>query len=142
LQVGQNDNELTEPAIFHIMKRLKILLAEDDEMIEKITSYYLHRSGHDVDVAHNGSEALQKFNNKQYDLILMDVQMPEMDGLQAVKEIRRLEKEKDIIGHTTIIAITTNANKAECIEAGVDGYARKPFSLEEFNTLFYQHNLV
>ena len=134
--------KLTEPAILEIMKRLKILLAEDDEMIEKITSYYLQRNGHEVDIARNGNEALQKFNNKQYDLILMDVQMPEMDGLQAVKEIRRLEKETDYQEHTTIIAITTNANKAECIEAGVDGYARKPFSLEEFNTLFYQHNLV
>jgi len=132
----------SEQAIFQIMKRLRILLAEDDEMIEKITSYYLQRSGHEVDVARNGSEALSKFNNERYDLILMDVQMPEMDGLQAVKEIRRIEKEQDQQGHTTIIAITTNANKAECIEAGVDGYARKPFSLEEFNTLFYQHNLV
>lgn len=132
----------TEPAIIDNMKRLKILLAEDDEMIEKITSYYLQRSGHNVDVARNGSEALQKFSSDHYDLILMDVQMPEMDGLQAVKEIRRLEKEMEPNEHTTIIAITTNANKAECIEAGVDGYARKPFSLEEFNTLFYQHNLV
>ncbi|HNX43038.1 MAG TPA: response regulator [Bacteroidales bacterium] len=124
------------------MKRLRILLAEDDEMIEKITSYYLKKCGHDVDVARNGSEALRKFSNEHYDLILMDIQMPEMDGLQAVKEIRRMEQDNQQKEHTTIIAITTNANKAECIEAGVDGYARKPFSLEEFNTLFYQHNLV
>ncbi len=134
--------ENKEQVRIQIMKKLRILLAEDDEMIEKITSYYLQRSGHEVDVARNGSEALSKFNRQHYDLILMDVQMPEMDGLQAVKEIRRIEQEKQQNDHTTIIAITTNANKAECIEAGVDGYARKPFSLEEFNALFYQHNLV
>lgn len=124
------------------MKKLNILLAEDDEMIEKITSFYLRRIGHEVEVAKNGHEAIQMFQNKQYDLILMDIQMPEMDGLQAVKEIRKIEEDYRKAGHTTIIAITTNLNKEECIEAGVDGYAQKPFSFEEFNALFYQFNLV
>lgn len=124
------------------MKKLNILLAEDDEMIEKITSFYLRRIGHEVDVAKNGHEAIDMFQNKKYDLILMDIQMPEMDGLQAVKEIRKIEELYRKAGHTTIIAITTNPNKEECIEAGVDGYAQKPFSFEEFNSLFYQFNLV
>ncbi len=124
------------------MKKLNILLAEDDEMIEKITSFYLRRIGHQVDVARNGNEAINMFKEKQYDLILMDIQMPEMDGLQAVKEIRIIEEQYRKIGHTTIIAITTNPNKEECLEAGVDGYAQKPFSFEEFNSLFYQFNLV
>ena len=124
------------------MKSLKILLAEDDEIIEKITSFYLRRSGHVVDVAINGFEAVKKFAETQYDLVLMDIQMPEMDGLQAVKEIRRIESENRKHGHTTIIAITTNPDKSECIEAGVDGYAQKPFSFEEFDTLFAQYKLV
>jgi CheY-like chemotaxis protein len=124
------------------MKKLNILLAEDDEMIEKITSFYLRRIGHEVDVAKNGNEAVNMFKNRLYDLILMDIQMPELDGLQAVKEIRKIEEEYRKAGHTTIIAITTNPNKEECIEAGVDGYAQKPFSFEEFNALFYQFNLV
>ena len=124
------------------MKKLNILLAEDDEMIEKITSFYLRRIGHEVDVARNGNEAIDMFKNRQYDLILMDIQMPELDGLQAVKEIRKIEEDYRKSGHTTIIAITTNPNKEECIEAGVDGYAQKPFSFEEFNSLFYQFNLV
>jgi CheY-like chemotaxis protein len=124
------------------MKKLNILLAEDDEMIEKITSFYLRRIGHEVDVARNGNEAIEMFKIKQYDLILMDIQMPELDGLQAVKEIRKIEDSYRKAGHTTIIAITTNPNKEECIEAGVDGYAQKPFSFEEFNALFYQFNLV
>ncbi len=125
-----------------MMRKLNILLAEDDEMIEKITTFYLRRSGHEVDVAKNGNEAVDRFKNKEYDLILMDIQMPEMDGLQAVKEIRKMELEYLKKGHTTIIAITTNPDKAECLKAGVDGYAQKPFSFEELSTLFRDYNLV
>jgi len=124
------------------MKKLNILLAEDDEMIEKITSFYLKRNGHEVDFAKNGHEAVARFKSKEYDLILMDIQMPEMDGLEAVKEIRKLEQEYLRKGHTTIIAITTNPDKAECIKAGVDGYAQKPFSFDELGNLFYEFNLV
>lgn len=79
------------------------------------------------------TEAVSRFKGKEYDLILMDIQMPEMDGLQAVKEIRKLELEYLKKGHTTIIAITTNPDKAECMKAGVDGYAQKPFSFEELS---------
>jgi len=66
----------------------------------------------------------------------MDIQMPEMDGLQAVKEIRRIEMDYHTKGHTTIIAITTETDKAECLKAGADGYAQKPFSFDELSTLF------
>jgi CheY-like chemotaxis protein len=82
------------------------------------------------------------YSQRTYDLILMDIQMPEMDGLQAIKEIRQLEREYAKQGHTTIIAITTNSDRNECLEAGVDGYAQKPFSFNDFNTLFAQYNLV
>jgi len=124
------------------MKKLSILLAEDDEMIEKITSFYLKRNGHEVDFAKNGHEAIARFMSKEYDLILMDIQMPEMDGLEAVKEIRKIEQEYMHKGHTTIIAITTNPDKTECLKAGVDGYAQKPFSFDELGNLFYEFNLV
>lgn len=124
------------------MRKLNILLAEDDELIERITSFYLRRNGHEVDIAKNGNEALSRFREKEYDLILMDIQMPEMDGLQAVKEIRKIEQEYLKKGHTTIIAITTNPDKAECINAGVDGYAQKPFSFDDLGNLFREYNLV
>ncbi len=124
------------------MKKLNILLAEDDEMIEKITTFYLRRNGHEIDIAKNGYEAVAKFRSKTYDLVLMDIQMPEMDGLQAVKEIRKIEAEYLQNGHTTIIAITTNPDKAECLQAGVDGYAQKPFSFDELTTLFKEYDLV
>jgi two-component system, sensor histidine kinase len=125
------------------MKKLSILLAEDDEMIQQITSHYLRKIGHEVDIALNGVEAIQKFNQKQYDIILMDIQMPEMDGLEAVKEIRKIEHERSSqAGHIPIIAITTNPDEKECLSAGIDGYAQKPFNLEQFQALFYNHNLV
>jgi len=121
--------------------KLNILLAEDDEIIEKLTTYYLRKNGHEVDNAKNGNEAVRKFKDKKYDLILMDVQMPEMDGLSAVKEIRKIELDYLAKGHTTIIAITTNPDKNECLNAGADGYAQKPFSFDVLNSLFLNKRL-
>jgi CheY-like chemotaxis protein len=125
-----------------MMRKLSILLAEDDEMIEKMTTFYLKRTGHEVDIAKNGNEALSKFKVKKYDLILMDIQMPEMDGLQAVKEIRKLENDYIDKDHTPIIAITTYPYKEECYKAGVDGYAQKPFRFDELTKSFVEYNLV
>jgi CheY-like chemotaxis protein len=124
------------------MRKLNILLAEDDEIIERVTTFYLRRNGHEVDVAKNGYEAVSKFKVKEYDLVLMDIQMPGMDGLQAVKQIRGIEMNYHTNGHTTIIAITTNPDKAECFEAGVDGYAQKPIGLKELTESFGDYNLV
>jgi CheY-like chemotaxis protein len=124
------------------MRRLNILLAEDDEMIEMVTAFYLRRNGHEVDIAKDGNEAISQFKVKEYDLILMDIQMPEMDGLQAVKEIRKIEMDYHKNGHTTIIAITTYPDKDECFKAGVDGYAQKPIRLNELTASFSEYNLV
>ena len=124
------------------MRKLNILLAEDDELIQKITTFYLKRDGHIVDVAINGDEAVNKFKVKEYDVILMDIQMPVMDGLEAVREIRKIEMDYLKKGHTTIIATTTNSDKLECLNAGMDGYAQKPFSFDDLSTLFRTYNLV
>ncbi len=124
------------------MKTLKILLAEDDTMIQRLTSYYLRRIGHTVDIAGNGREALIKFRSQHYDVVLMDIQMPEMDGLEAVKEIRKFETGLRDVVRTIVIALTTTSNKQECIDAGMDGYAQKPFKLEDFNQLFGNFRLI
>lgn len=124
------------------MKTLKILLAEDDTMIQRLTSYYLRRIGHIVDVAGNGREALVKFRSQHYDVVLMDIQMPEMDGLEAVKEIRKFETGLRDAVRTIVIALTTTANRQECIDAGMDGYAQKPFKLDDFNKLFGNFQLI
>ena len=111
-----------------LMRKLNILLAEDDEMIEKITTFYLRRNGHEVDVAKNGNEAVSRFKVKEYDLILMDIQMPVMSGLVAAEKIRALESSTN--SHVPIIAITANAmigDKEKCLSAGIDDYISKPF---------------
>jgi CheY-like chemotaxis protein len=84
-----------------------------------------------IDIANNGKEALEKFDKNQYDLILMDIQMPIMDGMVATKKIREIE---NTIGtHTPIIAVTANAllgDREACIEAGMDDYISKPFKID------------
>jgi len=124
------------------MRKLNILLAEDDELSQKVTTFYLRRFDHEVEIAKNGHEAVNKFKEKKYDLILMDIQMPEMDGLQATKEIRRIEKDYPEKGHTTIIAITTNPDKVVIFKAGMDGYTQKPFNFNGLSTLLSDNNLL
>lgn len=124
------------------MRKLNILLVEDDELSQKVTTFYLKRFGHEVDIAKNGHEALSRFKAEKYDLILMDIQMPEMDGLQAANEIRRIEDVYPEKGHTTIIAITTNPDKISILKAGMDGYTQKPFSFNGLSTLLQDNNLM
>jgi PAS domain S-box-containing protein len=105
---------------------LMILLAEDNEINQKVASMLLTRSGHKVDLANNGIEALEAFKKNTYDLILMDVQMPDMDGLEASKQIRLLEGPNH---HVPIVAMTAHAmpgDRQRCLDAGMEDYITKP----------------
>lgn len=106
----------------------KILLVEDYEGNIVLLSYLLDGLECDYDVARTGLEALNMWNKTNYDLILMDVQMPEMDGFTATAQIRHMEKEKNL-PRTAIIGMTAHAlvgDKEKCIEAGMDSYLPKP----------------
>lgn len=106
----------------------KVLVVEDYEGNVVVVSYFLEDLGISYDVASNGVQALQKWESTHYDLILMDVQMPEMDGFAATREIRRLEKERQL-ARTPIIGMTAHAlvgDKDKCIEVGMDAYLPKP----------------
>jgi signal transduction histidine kinase/CheY-like chemotaxis protein len=106
---------------------LRILLAEDGLMNQKVAIRLLERRGHQVAVANNGRDAVAMAASQPYDLILMDVQMPEMDGLEATAEIRRHEQTTG--EHIPIIAMTAHAMKGDrerCIDAGMDDYIAKP----------------
>jgi CheY-like chemotaxis protein len=108
-------------------KRLRILLAEDNLISQKVGTRVLEKQGHVVHVACNGREALESLDNGDYDLVLMDVQMPEMDGFAATQEIRR--KEQGTGRHTPVVAMTAHAVKGDrerCLEAGMDDYISKP----------------
>lgn len=110
---------------------LSILLAEDNAVNQKVMLQMLDKLGYQADVAANGLEVLQALSHKYYDIVLMDVQMPEMDGLEAARAIRKGLSCSD---QPKIIAITAHAmqgDKKMCIDAGMDDYVSKPVTLEE-----------
>lgn len=116
------------PATTLALRPLKILLAEDGLANQKLAVGLLEKWGHQVVVANNGVEAVAAFEREPFDLILMDVQMPELDGLEATARIRQLEEFRS--GRVPIIAMTARAMKGDrerCLEAGMDGYVSKPF---------------
>jgi len=110
---------------------LNVLLAEDNPVNQKFATRVLQGAGHQVTVAHNGRQAVDLSGARSFDLVLMDVQMPEMDGLEATRAIRVREAQTG--RKTPIIAMTANAMSGDremCIEAGMDGYIAKPVKKE------------
>jgi signal transduction histidine kinase len=113
------------------IRNLAILLAEDNLVNQKVASIHLEKLGHKVDVAGNGLAAFDAFSKSDYDIIFMDIQMPEADGFEATAMIRNYEKKKEKTKPVPIIAMTANAmkgDKEKCIEAGMDEYISKPFT--------------
>jgi CheY-like chemotaxis protein len=111
---------------------LSVLLVEDDAVSQAFVSALLTQQGHSVLPAASGLEALELFERGSFDLALMDVQMPGMDGLQATAEIRKIESA--IGGHIPIVALTAYAMKGDrerCLEAGMDDYLSKPFQAND-----------
>jgi len=109
---------------------LRILVAEDNAINQKVALRVLERFGYRADVAGNGIETVEAVRRQEYDLIFMDVQMPEMDGLEATRVIRKEFPDRRV----RIIAMTANAaveDRATCLEAGMDGYVSKPVRLED-----------
>jgi CheY-like chemotaxis protein len=113
------------------LNEAKVLLVEDNEINQKIVLLSLSKRVSQIDVAANGKEALEMFGLKQYDMILMDIMMPVMDGLTATKKIREIES--TLNSHIPIITITANAlagDRDNCLAAGADDYIAKPFQAD------------
>jgi len=109
-----------------------ILLTEDEEINRKVGIYYLQKAGYQVIAASNGKEAIDLLKNNEIDLILMDVQMPEMDGLSAAKQIRLLEASKSrSVPIIAMTAYTSKSDQMKCIEAGMNDYLAKPINPDE-----------
>lgn len=111
------------------LKELKILVAEDNRINQRIAILTFKQLGVSIDIASNGLEALEKYRKKQYDLILMDMQMPEMDGLEATSEIRTFEQESKMSHRAVIVALTGSEpteKRDVCLEAGMNDYMEKP----------------
>jgi signal transduction histidine kinase/CheY-like chemotaxis protein len=113
------------------VKPLRILLAEDNEINQRVVVGLLRPRGHVIDVAPNGAEAVRAVQTSTYDIVLMDLQMPVMGGLEATRAIRTLEAEAG--RHTRIVAMTARAmrgDREQCLAAGMDGYLAKPVDRE------------
>ncbi|MCX6286211.1 MAG: ATP-binding protein [Bacteroidetes bacterium] len=123
-----------KPLPRHEARELSILLAEDNLISQKVAKVTLNKLGHHIDVAENGKIAVDLFKKNKYDLIVMDIFMPEQDGLEATREIRQIEQADLSRKAIHICAITANADKDDeekCYQAGVNSYITKPFKLEE-----------
>ena len=125
------------------LKGIRILLAEDNEFNQMIAeddlSFYIE--GVKIDTVENGALALEKFKTSEYDLILMDVQMPEMNGLEATKTIREIERAEGREKAIPIIAMTASLLKTEidnCYGSGMDNYIPKPYKPEELIGRIYE----
>jgi len=115
-------------------RHVRILLVEDNDISQKMELYLLDKLGYRADTANNGREAIRLLEKNHYDLVLMDIQMPEMDGMQATEIIR--QPDSGVLNHwVPIIAMTANSldeDREKCLEAGMDAYMAKPFSPRTF----------
>ena len=131
--VDLNENATVQPdAISSKPQKKNVLIVEDYEPNAIVLTAILEHLNYTYDVAVNGSEALRQFRQHSYDLILMDIQMEDMDGLESTKRIRQYEMENDL-KDTPIIAITAHVlekDKYKCLEAGMNDFIPKPFSHE------------
>jgi len=120
---------------------LRILLAEDNLINQRVAVSILEKAGHRVTVAINGRQALDRWSEQAFDLILMDVQMPEVDGLEATAMIR--SREQRTAGHIPIIALTAHAMKGDqerCLAAGMDAYLSKPINANQLIELISKYS--
>jgi PAS domain S-box-containing protein len=126
-------SEIAEPSSTSEFSRpLRILLAEDNRINQLVTVRLLERLGHLVDTVIDGKEAVERIASGTYDVVLMDLQMPEMDGIEATEAIRHLERLRGV-QRVPIVALTARAtrdDREECLRAGMDGYLQKPFVRE------------
>jgi CheY-like chemotaxis protein len=107
----------------------RILMAEDNQINQRVGKLILQRAGYIIDLVDDGSEALEAHRAHPYDLILMDCQMPKMDGFEASRRIRALEGRQPVI-----VAVTANAlvgERERCLDAGMNDYLSKPFQAEQ-----------
>ncbi len=122
---------LSRPSLQENKRKLHVLLAEDNSINQTLATRLLQKFGHTVDIAGNGIEAIDLWQSRHYDIVLMDVDMPELNGYDATKKIRDLERQRDT--RTSIIGLTAHVmpgSRESCLAAGMDGYLSKPIDTD------------
>ncbi|MCT8332699.1 PAS domain S-box protein [Leptospira sp. 85282-16] len=135
LEIGNPVLEINENIQFDLPK-LKVLIVDDVKQNVELIQLLMTTNGHEVEIANNGREALEVYKSKTFDLVLMDIQMPEMDGLEATRQIRILEKVNNL--RVPILALSASVFEEDRIsakEAGMDGFVSKPIDLQD---LFFE----
>jgi CheY-like chemotaxis protein len=120
---------------------LRVLVAEDNQVNQRLAVRLLEKRGHTVTLACNGKEAVAATEKHPYDLVLMDLQMPEMDGFEATALLRGREKKSG--AHLPVIALTAHAlqgDRERCLEAGMDGYLTKPIRAQELDSVLASYS--
>ncbi len=138
LKISQAELEKNNRSIDTLPKNIRILLAEDNVINQKVSSYALKQLGYDCDVVSNGLEAYSKFESNRYDLILMDMKMPDVDGVQATRMIREFEEKEQVGSSAYVVAVTANAlaeDKQLCLSVGMNNFLSKPFTEEELRNV-------
>jgi osomolarity two-component system sensor histidine kinase NIK1 len=121
---------------------LKILLVEDNLMNQKVVMFNLKKLNCEITPVANGREAFEIFRKGSYDLILMDIMLPEMNGYQVTAEIRKFEKLNNVEKPVTIIALTANTyenDKEKCLTVGMNEYMSKPFSAQQLISIIEKY---
>jgi len=145
LEGNQNVNNIIESNRFQSTRKqgISILLVEDNAVNQQVAAAILHKQGYKVDIASDGLQALSLYNVNKYDAILMDCQMPIMDGFEATRKIRIIESENKN-PHTPIIALTANAldeDRNACLSSGMDDFLVKPMRIQAIKDIFNQFSI-
>ncbi len=122
----------------NVNDKLSILLVEDNDLNQKLMQLTLARFNYTVTIASNGIEGFEKFKSQKFDLILMDIMMPIMDGFESTKLIRAYENKNTIVPHIPIIAFTANTiniDRQMCMNSGMDDIIDKPFDIIKFKEI-------
>ena len=128
-QETSSDQATKMPSLQHALGNTRILLVEDNRVNQKLAIRMLNKLGYTADLAVNGREAVELVQQQTYDVVFMDVQMPELDGISATRQIRSMLTE---VQQPIIIAMTANAmegDREKCLSAGMNDYLSKPFRM-------------
>ncbi len=121
---------------------MKILLIEDNLLNQKVVIFNLKKLNYDITAVTNGKDALKNIENSTFDLILMDLMLPEMNGFEITIEIRKFEQKNNVENPVPIIALTANTydnDREKCFEVGMNDYLSKPFTAEQLIEIIHKN---